>query len=58
MGGGGSKRPMSRMMVEGDTNEVVEDDEISVVSNDGGDEEINPNGNVWPRCFVQSTELL
>ena len=31
------------MMVGGDTGEVVEDDDISVVSDDGGD------GDVWPR---------
>ena len=52
--GGESKRPVSAMTVGGDTNEVVEGDDASVVSNDGGDEEINPNGNLWPRSGVQS----
>jgi len=44
---------VSRMTVGGDTSEVMEYDEISVVSDDGGDEEINPNGNVWLRSGVQ-----
>ena len=44
---------VSRMTVGGDTSEVTEYDEISVVSDDGGDEEINPNGNVWLRSGVQ-----
>jgi len=45
---------VSAMMVGGDTSEVVEDDDISVVSNDGGDKEVNPTGNVWPRSGVQA----
>jgi len=35
--GGESKRPVSAVMIGGDTIEVVEDDDISVVSNDKGD---------------------
>jgi len=31
---------------------MAEDDEVSVVSDDGGDDEINRNGNVWPRSGV------
>ena len=54
MGGGGSKQLVSRMTVGGDTSEVVEDYEISVVSDDRGDEEINSNGNMWPRSSVQA----
>ena len=41
MGGAGSKRPVWCMMVEADTREVGEDDEASVLSDDGGDEEIS-----------------
>ena len=52
--GGGSKRGLSTMMVGGDISELLEDDEISVVSNDEGDEEINPNENIWPRYGVQA----
>ena len=52
MGGGGSKRPVSCMMVGGDTREVGEDDEVSVVLDDGGDDKINRNENVWPRSGV------
>ena len=53
MGGGGSKPPVLRMTVGGDNSEVVEDNEMSVVSDDGGDEEINPNENLQPRSGVQ-----
>jgi len=34
------------MMVRVDTKEVDEDDKVSVVSDDGGDEEINRNENL------------
>jgi len=44
VGGGGSKRLVSRMTVKGDTSEVVEDDKILVVLDDRGDEEINKIG--------------
>ena len=54
VGGGRTKRPVSCMMVGGDTREVGEDDEVSVVSDDGGDDEIKRNGNVWPRSGVQA----
>jgi len=54
VGGGGSKRPVSCMMIGGDKREVGKDDEVSVVSDDGGDDEINRNGNVWPRSGVQA----
>jgi len=54
VGGGGSKRPVSAMTIGGDTSEVVEDDDISVVSDDGGDEEVNPNRNVWARIGVHA----
>jgi len=53
VGGGRSKRPVSCMMVGGDRRQTAEDDEVSVVSDDGGDDEINRNGNVWPRSGVQ-----
>ena len=53
MGGGGRKQPVSRMTVGEDTSKVEEDDEILVVSDDGVDEEINPNRNVWLRSGVQ-----
>ena len=55
--GGENKPPVSAVTIGGDTIEVVEDDDISVVSDDGGDEEINPSGNVWPRSSV-NVELL
>jgi len=48
MGGGGSKRPVSCMMVRGDTRKVREDNEVSVVLDDGGGAKI--------RC--SSVELL
>ena len=51
---GGSKWHVSRMTVRGETSEVVEDDEISAVSDDRGDEEINPNENVWLKSSVQA----
>ena len=38
MGGGRNKQPVSAMTVGGDTSEVVEDDDMSVVSDDRGDE--------------------
>ena len=40
-GGHGNKRIMLCMMVGGDRREVAEDDEVSVVSDDGVDEETN-----------------
>jgi len=46
VGGGGNKRAVSAMIVGGNTSELVEDDDISTVSDDRGDEEVNPNGNV------------
>jgi len=54
VGGRGSKRPMSCTMVGVDTREVGDGDEVSVASDDGGDEEANRNGNVWPRSGVQA----
>jgi len=50
--GGGSKRSASAMTVEGDASEVVEDNDIWVVSDDRGDKEVNPNENVWSRSCV------
>jgi len=41
------------MIVGGDRREVGEDDEVSVVLDDGGDDEINRNENVWPTSGVQ-----
>ena len=49
--GGGSKRPVSTVTVGGDTSEVVEDDDISIISDDG---EVNPNGNVCLRSSVHA----
>ena len=48
-GGRGSKWTVLCTMVGGDRREVADDDEVSVVSDDGGDEETNRNANVWPR---------
>ena len=53
MGGRANKRNVSCMVDGGDTREVAEDDEVSVVSDDGGDEERTRNANVWPRSGVQ-----
>jgi len=41
MGGGEGKRPVWCTMVGADTREVGEDDEVSIVPDDGVDEEIN-----------------
>ena len=54
VGGGGSKRLVWAMTVGGDTSEVMEDDDISVVSDDGGDKEVNRNENVCPRSSMQA----
>ena len=51
---GRSKQPVLAMTIGGDTIKVVKDDDISVVSDDKHDEEVNPNGNVWPRSGVQA----
>jgi len=32
--------------------ELLEDDEILVISDDVGDVEVNPNKNIWPRSGV------
>ena len=40
--------------VGADRRQMAEDDEVSVVSDNGGDDEINRNGNVWPRSGVQA----
>ena len=53
MGGSGSKRLVSTMTIGGDTSEVVEDDNILVVSDNRGNEEVNSNGNMWPKFGVQ-----
>jgi len=53
VGGRANKRNVSCMVDGGDTREVAEDDEVSVVSDDGGDEERTRNANVWPRSGVQ-----
>ena len=53
-GGRGNKQTVSYTMVGGDRREVADDDEVSVVSDDGGDEETNRNANVWPRSGVQA----
>ena len=58
VGDGGSKWPVSCMMVGGDRRQMAEDDEVSVVSDDGGDDEINKNGNVWPRSGVQAQVII
>ena len=52
--GGGSKQSETCMIVRRDRGEVVEDNEVSVVSDDGGDDEVNRKGNVWPRSGVQA----
>ena len=46
---------MSTVTVGGDTTEVVEDDNISVVSDDEDYGEVNPYGNVWSRSGVQAS---
>jgi len=51
--GGGSKQSETCMIVGGDRREIVEDDEVSVMSDDGVDDEINRNGNVCPRSSVE-----
>ena len=47
MGGGGSQQPVARMRIGVDSSELPNDDEIFVVSNNGGDKEVNPNENSW-----------
>jgi len=42
-GWGGSKHPVSRMRVEGDSNELLKDDEMSVLLDDGCGEEVSSN---------------
>ena len=44
----------SRLRLGGDTIEMLDDDEISIASDDGRDEEVNENGNVWPRSGLQA----
>ena len=54
MGGGGTKELVTRMTVGGDNTELQGDDEISIVSDDRGDEEVTPNQNIWSRFGVQA----
>ncbi|KAJ8421557.1 hypothetical protein Cgig2_008922 [Carnegiea gigantea] len=48
-----TKQPQSRPRLEGETIEFPNDNEISMVSNDGCDEEVNESGNVWPQSGLQ-----
>jgi len=58
VGGGGSKHPVSCMMVGADTREVGENDEVSVVSDDRGDGEINKKWKCVAKIRSLSAELL
>jgi len=54
VGGGRSKCPVSAMTVGGETSEVLEDDDVSIVSDDGWIKRSTQNGNVLPSFGVQA----